>query len=392
MAAATRRTRAGARREVRHLVFPPLHHADDPRFHNPILQHPLMAAGPQRPAALRDEVIAVPEHLLPSGDDLEQDTLPMEQHPSYPLGNPYWIHHTPATLQPAGSSQPKLDPRLAMRLAMHMDTHAPEDALSSVARGSAHAQAALEERDDEGPLPYSVGADGHVTLAPHLRLKAQMGASPAPPAWPFPRYGPGPSARPHAALFRRPAGTEPDESVWADLALEALVPRARPDSYSLPSTLMHTYAKDAQGRRRRERPSGMPSTLGALTRRHDSAWLDEAWSDDDVDATWERELHDWAAADVQQARERVRPRRVSSLWMQEQHDFHRVLLSVLEPTARAGAAGARPKRVREPAASPAHGRRKRRSISVPLELAPSPPLDRWVWGASHPGAAAPASP
>ena len=190
----------------------------------------------------------------------------MEQHPSYPLGNPYWIHHTPATLQPAGSSQPKLDPRLAMRLAMHMDTHAPEDALSSVARGSAHAQAALEERDDEGPLPYSVGADGHVTLAPHLRLKAQMGASPAPPAWPFPRYGPGPSARPHAALFRRPAGTEPDESVWADLALEALVPRARPDSYSLPSTLMHTYAKDAQGRRRRERPSGMPSTLGASAR------------------------------------------------------------------------------------------------------------------------------
>lgn len=375
------RRRAGAR----HLMFPPLHHADDPRFHNPILQHPLIATGPQRPATLRDEVIAVPEHLLPSGDDLEQDTLPMEQHPSYPLGNPYLIHHTPATLQPTGSSQPKVDPRLSMRFAMHMDTHAPEDALSFVAQGSAHAKAALEERDDEGPLPYSVDANGHVTLAPHLRLRAQIGASPAAPAWPFPRYGPGPSARPHAALFR-PAGSKPDESVWADLALEALVPRVRPDSYSLPSTLVHTYAKNAQ-ERRRERPSGMPSTLGAVTGQHDSVWLDDAGPDGD-DATWERELHDWVAADAQEC-ERVRPRRASSLWMQEQHEFHRVLLSVLGPKDPAGAP---PKRVREPTASPAHGRRKRRSVSVPLELAASPSLDRphWVWGAS-PGAA-PSSP
>ncbi|WFD26583.1 hypothetical protein MNAN1_001566 [Malassezia nana] len=385
------RGRAGGQRAMRHLVFPPLHHAEDPRFHNPILQHPLLATSLPRPAALSDEVVAVPEHLLPSGDDLEQDTLPMEQHPSYPLGNPYYIHHTPATLQPAGSSQPKLDPRLSMRFAMHRDTHAPEDALSYVSRGSAHAHAALEERDDEDPLPYTVGADGRVALAPHLRLSAQIGTSPAAPTWPFFRYGPGPSARPYAALFRRSSGIEPDESVWADLALEKLVPRARPDSYSLPSTLTHLYAKNAQGRRRRERPSGMPSTLGAMTHRLDSAWLDDAWAGDDEDATWKRELHEWVAADLQRERgEGARTRRAPSLTTQEQHDFRRVILSILEPDASASASSARSKRLREPTVSPAHGRRKRRSLSVPLppELAPSPSLDRspWVWGASRSGA------
>lgn len=37
------------------LMFPPLHHADDPRFRDPILQHPLIQSSSAPVPALEDE-------------------------------------------------------------------------------------------------------------------------------------------------------------------------------------------------------------------------------------------------------------------------------------------------------------------------------------------------
>lgn len=397
------------------LMFPPLHHADDPRFHNPILQHPLLASqgGPQ--ATLDDEgvsacytttypaVIQVPEHLLPRWEELEHDTLPMEQHPSYPLGNPYWIHHTPHTLQPAGSSQPKLDPRIYSRYAMRMHTTEQKHTLTAVAHGSAQAKAALEAQADEAELtlPYTVESDGHVVLAPHLQWRAQALTTTAPPTWPFRRFGPGPSARPYAALFRDAASApdgQPEVSVWADVALEELVPASRPDSYTLPASLWHPYTHTAAKGRRRERPSGLPESLGAVTRLHDDAWLDEmALEADDVDTddSFDRELASWAATESSSPSSSSstqgpprNSRRVSSAWMRDHHDFKRAILSVLADRV----ASTRQKRARGLTSTPEHAmsRKKRRSLphtsfdSSSLLHDTASPSTSWVWGRSAP--------
>ena len=173
------------------LMFPPLHHADDPRFHNPILQHPLLESEQLPIPTLDGEVVQVPEHLLPPTEDLDSDTLPIEQHPSYPFGNPFFIHHAPSTLQPAGSSQPKLDPRMHSKLAMHAaHDSAREDVLMRVATGSASARAAIEDKkndaeaDEEaqGGVPsYTLHPDGSAHLAPHLQMRAQVVSTPKPP-------------------------------------------------------------------------------------------------------------------------------------------------------------------------------------------------------------------
>ena len=68
------------------LAFPQLLQSLDPQSFNPITQHPFIEDEPVPPTSLQDEVIQVPEHLLPATEDLHHDTLPVEQHPSYPLG------------------------------------------------------------------------------------------------------------------------------------------------------------------------------------------------------------------------------------------------------------------------------------------------------------------
>ena len=256
------------------LAFPQLLQSLDPQFFNPITQHPFIEDEPVPPTSLHDEVIQVPEHLLPATEDLHHDTLPVEQHPSYPLGNAYWIHHAPHTLQPPGSSQPKLDPRICSHMSMRMLAGSQKEALCSVATGSRHAKSALESHEEEaGPLPYSIDADGHITLAPHLQVRAQMQTTSAAPTWPFQRVGPGPCERSYASLFRAPEELHPDVSVWADLALEELVPRTRPDTYTFPSSLVHPYTQPDSSERKRQRPSGIPPSLGIKTQVHDDEWV-----------------------------------------------------------------------------------------------------------------------
>lgn len=372
------------------LMFPPVHSGDDPRFHDPILQHPLLASGSLPVPSLDDEgalpqgtltpVLDVPEHLIPSTADLEHDTLPIEQHPSYPFGNPYDIFHAPSSLQPVGSSQPKLDPRVHSRLSLHVGADSRRsgaDALACVAEGSAHAHAAVDDASDDevdAHPSYAIEPDGRVVLAPHLQLRAQIGSKPAPPTWPFPRFGPGPSTRPYAMLFRSNWANEsqPEVDVWADLGLEALVPRARPDHYSLPSTLRHPYARNA-GRRRRARPSGLPAALGAETAARDAAWLDDGvCSEIDVQAVRAAaEAPSTLAHDDLFGPVRGASRRASTAWMNEHHDFYRTLLGVC----------ARKRRVEPPNCSSASSERKRACASPRVADADAAP---WSWGEHAP--------
>lgn len=380
-------------------MFPPLHQADDPQFHNPILQHPLLADAWLPLPTLDGEMVPVPEHLLPLSEDLDTDTLPMEQHPSYPFGNPFFIHHTPHTLQPAGSSQPKLDPRTHSRLSMHAASDmAREDVLMSVATGSASAHAAIEaknnplESDKEGftgTPSYTLHPDGSVHLAPHLQMRAQVTTLPKTPVWPFRRFGPGPSARPYASLFRVPwpGETTPEVSVWSDFALEALVPRPRPDSYTLPSSLKHPYAQGAPRAThptgRRARPSEIPPTLGAETAAIDHWWLDDA-SDRSAASDYEDETggaapvcasfpfdKDAAPYETRVFSPAPRMRQASSTYAQELHAFHDTLRAVC---ARKEQSTMNKRRHEHaiPHADDPETRKKHRS-------SPS----RWVWGVSR---------
>ncbi|WFD34590.1 hydroxymethylglutaryl-CoA synthase [Malassezia cuniculi] len=277
------------------LFFPPLHRADDPHFHNPILQHPLIHR-PRLPIpAPDDEMILVPESMFPAPADLDGDTLPGEHHPSYMFGNPYHIHHGPHTLQPLGSSQPKLSPRLHAKLALHAVEHL-DDALAAVSTGSENARAAVapprgiaDGSDDEEDITvraFSRKKDGSVELATHLQMRAHTSTAAQPPQWPFKRFGPGSSTRPYAALFRADYASHayPEVDVWADFALERLVPNARADSYTLPASLQHPYiANGAQKQRVKPRPSAIPPALGRVTLQKDELWLDTR-SDDASDA------------------------------------------------------------------------------------------------------------
>lgn len=279
-----------ARRAVRHadtLFFPPLHRADDPHFHNPILQHPLIHRPHLPIPAPDDEMILVPESMLPAPADADSDTLPSEQHPSFLFGNPYHIHHGPHTLQPLGSSQPKLSPRLHTKLALHA-AEIDDEALAAVTTGSENAHAAIAPQrriadgaDGEDDIPvraFTTRRDGSTELAMHLRMQAQTATTTQTPQWPFRRFGPGPSARPYAALFRADyaAHTYPEVDVWADFALERLTPTVRADSYTLPASLQHPYIASgaAHRARARPRPSAIPVALGRETAQRDELWLD----------------------------------------------------------------------------------------------------------------------
>lgn len=374
------------------LAFPQLLQSLDPQSFNPITQHPFIEDEPVPPTSLQDEVIQVPEHLLPATEDLHHDTLPVEQHPSYPLGNAYWIHHAPHTLQPSGSSQPKLDPRVCSHMSMRMLASSQKEALCSVATGSIHAKSALESHDEEpGPLPYSIDADGHVALAPHLQWRAQMQTTSAAPTWPFQRVGPGPCERSYASLFRVPEELSPDVSVWADLALEELVPRTRPDTYTFPSSLVHPYTQPDSGDRKRQRPSGIPPSLGIKTQVHDDEWFadddplhDAAELDADLldDTSFEKELEDWVTEDMAIDPRTAPSRRVSSVWMREEHEFRRAILSVFEQrdTLRKRPASMSP--------MPPTSARKRRSLvpqmaeTAPIATHTSTPPP-WIWGQSR---------
>ncbi|WFD49266.1 hypothetical protein GLX27_003946 [Malassezia furfur] len=396
------------------LMFPPLHHADDPRFHNPILQHPLLESEQLPIPTLDGEVVQVPEHLLPPTEDLDSDTLPIEQHPSYPFGNPFFIHHAPSTLQPAGSSQPKLDPRMHSKLAMHAaHDSAREDVLMRVATGSASARAAIEDKkndaeaDEEaqGGVPsYTLHPDGSAHLAPHLQMRAQVVSTPKPPTWPFTRFGPGPSARPYASLFRSasPHEASAEVSIWADFALEQLVPRPRPDSYTLPSSLKHPYAhperRSPRRSGRRARPSDIPPALGAETAEIDHLWLDGADSEyaasrddfEDGAASWTSSAMATLSADMdaiaelersaRDARRGPRSRHVSSAWMQDRHDFCQTLRTVCARKEHSALL----KRRHEHAASPAdfvEARKKHRFDALERPSGEDP--NGWVWGVSR---------
>ncbi|WFD30524.1 Protein-lysine N-methyltransferase efm5 [Malassezia sp. CBS 17886] len=343
------------------LMFPPLQYADDPRFHDPILQHPLLEDQRLPMPSLEHEVVQVPDQFLPLDADLDSDTLPTEQHPSYPYGNPYVVPPMPHTLQPSGSSQPKIPPRVYSQLMMHAHGElSQQQTLTAVARGSASAQAAVEtqrpisgDSDNEEPSSFPSSfrrhPSGTVELAPHLKLRAQITTAPAAPSWPFKRFGPGPCARPGVALFRSGGGAAlPETAVWADFALDQLVPGARPDSYTLPSNLQHPYTQGPTARehgaavlRGRARPSDIPPMLGAETAKNDRLWLDDADAstadlaeDEDFEHAGtsallgEARRLGWGLAEPAAARAHGVDRTASTTWMDEKNDFHRTLLAI----------------------------------------------------------------
>lgn len=368
-----------------------------------------------------DVVVLVPEHMLPPPVDLDSDTLPTEQHPSYPLGDPYHIHHAPHTLQPQGSSQPKLPPRLYAKYAMHSHADGTADPLSAIASGSASAQAAVERRrqggedpeeEEEPPASYHIEEGGTVRLAPHLQLRAQTSSVPAAPRWPFKWFGPGPSARPYGSLLRSSnsanSGACGETDVWADFALDTLVPQARADAYTLPATCEHPYASPRRGGAGARRPSDMPRALGGNTAAEDQLWLDEEEeqaaplpSDDEVDMelsahelprptppSARRSRRIGRARDSLSVREpraggdlfaratarRDTPHFVSAARAQEEREFRRALMRICLRKERS----ARTKRARRPS-PPAHdepqGDRARKKARGAADA-------HWVWGVS----------
>ncbi|KAK0543888.1 hypothetical protein OC846_005766 [Tilletia horrida] len=189
--------------------------------------------------ALQYEMIAVPEGLIPPAIDNDADVLPSEQHPSYPYGNPY--AGLSSQVNTPFASRPLLDPKLHLNLEL---AHAAE----------ARARARNEDPpiDDvfanmtntgiqnAGVAPSAAYADGggpsaqDHALAHHLQLRAATSHGPTNPIWPFKKYGPGrmSSSTPSggaAALLRaeRERVQLPLREVWADLALEALLPRGK---------------------------------------------------------------------------------------------------------------------------------------------------------------------
>lgn len=136
--------------------------------------------------------IAVPEWLIPPAVDEDGEILPSEQHPSRPLGDPYALTYTTPY-----ASQPKLSPRLHMHASLF--SSGP----------TAAAAAALEASAPLRSLPN------------HLALRAATTHAPRPPTWPFRQFGPGP----RNASFYSSGPAPPLRQVWADLALESLLPR-----------------------------------------------------------------------------------------------------------------------------------------------------------------------
>lgn len=222
--------------------------------------------------------------MLPAPADLDGDTLPSEFHPSFLFGDPFHIHNGPHTLQPIGSSQPKLSPRLHAKLALHGVDHV-DDVLATVSAGPETARAAIaskkaianDSEEDDIPIRAYRRRGDHVELAPHLQMRASTSTAAQPPHWPFKRFGPGPSARPYAALFHADCTSlaYPEVDVWADFALESLAPKSCADSYTIPATLQHPYIATEALTRTRPRPSAIPPALGHDTAQRDELWLDE---------------------------------------------------------------------------------------------------------------------
>ncbi|CAD6888553.1 unnamed protein product [Tilletia controversa] len=221
-------------------TFPPLFldpdrtAAHENEFGNPD-EHSVLWALP----ALQYETIAVPEGLIPPAIDTDADVLPSEQHPSFPYGNPF--AGVSSQVNTPFASRPLLDPKLHLNLEL---AHAAEsrsrirnedppldDAFANL--GNTGIQGA-------GLVPTAASADGggpsaqdHV-LAHHLQLRAATAHGLSNPHWPFRRFGPGrlSSSSPSGgagALLRaeRERIQSPVREVWADLALEALLPRGK---------------------------------------------------------------------------------------------------------------------------------------------------------------------
>ncbi|KAE8269762.1 hypothetical protein A4X09_0g2585 [Tilletia walkeri] len=221
-------------------TFPPLFldpdrtAAHENEFGNPD-EHSALWALP----ALQYEMIAVPEGLIPPAIDNDADVLPSEQHPSFPYGNPF--SGVSSQVNTPFASRPLLDPKLHLNLEL---AHAAEsrsrirnedppldDAFTNIANTGiqgAGLAPTVASADGGGP-----SAQDHV-LAHHLQLRAATAQGPTNPHWPFKRFGPGrlSSASPSGgagALLRaeRERIQSPVREVWADLALEALLPRGK---------------------------------------------------------------------------------------------------------------------------------------------------------------------
>ncbi|KAK0528767.1 hypothetical protein OC842_004447 [Tilletia horrida] len=221
-------------------TFPPLFldpdraAAHENEFGNPE-EHSALWALP----ALHYENIAVPEGLIPPAIDSDADVLPSEQHPSYPYGNPF--AGLSSQVNTPFASRPILDPKLHLNLEL---AHAAESRArirsEDPALDEAFANLANTGMQGAGIAPSAGSADGggpsaqdHV-LAHHLQLRAATAHGPTTPQWPFKRFGPGRmlSATPSGgsgALLRaeRERIQMPVREVWADLALEALLPRGK---------------------------------------------------------------------------------------------------------------------------------------------------------------------
>ncbi|KAL9940228.1 hypothetical protein V8E36_000933 [Tilletia maclaganii] len=189
--------------------------------------------------ALQYEMIAVPEGLIPPAIDSDADVLPSEQHPSFPYGNPF--ASISAQVNTPFASRPLLDPKLHLNLelahaaeartrARNEDPPLDEAFTNFNPAGMAGQGISLSAGSADGGGPST---QDHV-LAHHLQLRAATATGPTNPHWPFKRFGPGRigSATPSGgagALLRaeRERVQLPTREIWADLALESLLPRGK---------------------------------------------------------------------------------------------------------------------------------------------------------------------
>lgn len=216
---------------------------------------------------IANEFIALNEDLVPAPLDLDGDTLPSEQHPSYPFGNLFsptdgMLSADSAIMgghltglkpepSPAGGLGLDLVSRLGGSASSGRRGAVPSSWNASINRasrskviGSGGASNELESAGADDVDAETIQAAKRLKVSPLLMFRTGTATVLAPPSWPFRRFGPGSTS--YAALLRPcsnihgdgpagqavaatlgglPASAKILREVWTDLALEELVPQ-----------------------------------------------------------------------------------------------------------------------------------------------------------------------
>ncbi|PWN52406.1 hypothetical protein IE53DRAFT_409456 [Violaceomyces palustris] len=179
---------------------------------------------------LEDEVILVPEYLIPPDIDQDGETLPGDQHPSYPFSNLYSLdlpagsNSTPSSWNPRPSKSKV--PRKPYLFTTLPSTNTTGNNLSKSPRTlkkrlSAAAAAATNASKSSTTRPWRRFKKAR--LPENLRLRSSVASVTVAPDWPFQRFGTGPTD--HNALLHHSSNhpRPPTREIWSDLCLEELL-------------------------------------------------------------------------------------------------------------------------------------------------------------------------